>query len=133
MDSILSFWNLEQLSQAIPQFLALPALATCSALFSPSPGSLWDQQGMGQCILCPSPGSLWDRRGMGHQEVEEIYTGFLEDTGAMRTKKTTWFWPTDVHSICVTVRLPPHFPFRATLCGSAEGSGGTRTDLLHIM
>ena len=26
----------------------------------------------------------------------------------MRTKKTTWFWPTDVHSICVTVRLPPH-------------------------
>ena len=24
-DSILSFWNLEQLSQAIPQFLALPA------------------------------------------------------------------------------------------------------------
>ena len=64
---------------------------------------------MGQCHRSsPSPGSLWDQRGMGHQEVEEIYTGFLEDTGAMRTKKTTWFWPTDVHSICVTVRLPPH-------------------------
>ena len=28
---------------------------------------------------------------MGPQEVEEIYTGFLEDTGAMRTKKTTRF------------------------------------------
>ena len=26
----------------------------------------------------------------------------------MRTKNTTWFWPTDVHSICVTVWLPPH-------------------------
>ena len=132
-DSILSLGHLERLSQAIPQFLGLPASKPVGTL-CPSPGSLWDQQGMGQCRRSsPSPGSLWDERGMGHQEVEEIYTGFLEDTGAMRTKKTTWFWPTDVHSICVTVRLPPHFPFRATLCGSAEGSGGTRTDLLHIM
>ena len=46
---------------------------------------------MGQCILSPSPGSFWDRRGMGLQEVEEIYTGFLEDTGAMRTKSKTGF------------------------------------------
>ena len=78
---------------------------------------------MGQCILCPSPGSLWDRRGMGHQEVEEIYTGFLEDTGAKRTKKQDWIWPTDVHSICVTVRLPPHF------CHSGRGFHGCRTEV----
>ena len=60
---------------------------------------------------------------MGHQEVEEIYTGFLEDTGAKRTKKQDWIWPTDVHSICVTVRLPPHFRH------SGRGFHGCRTEV----
>ena len=92
MDSILSFWNLEQLSQAIPQFLRPSGLSTLllHPALCPSPGSLWDQQGMGQqdFSLCPSPGSLWDRRGMGHQEVEgNLHWISLEDTGAKRTKK----------------------------------------------
>ena len=88
---------------------------------------------MGQCILCPSPGSLWDRRGMGHQEVEEIYTGFLEDTGAKRTKKQDWIWPTDVHSICVTVRFAsPLLSFGPWFSRQPDRSGGVETVLRHI-
>ena len=70
MDSILSFWNLEQLSQAIPQFLALPAYHTLLHPAScPSPGSLWDQQGMGRrtSLFVPPPDpsgidGVWDIR-----------------------------------------------------------------------
>ena len=68
MDSILSFWNLEQLSQAIPQFHALPAYHTLlHPALCPSPGSLWDQQGMGRrtSLFVPPPDpsgidGVWD-------------------------------------------------------------------------
>ena len=35
--------------------------------------------------------------------------------------------------ICVTVRLHPHIPFRSTFGRAAEGCGGARTVLLHII
>ena len=50
--------------------------------------------------LCPSPGSLWDVQGLGHVEVDEnLHWIYLAETGATRQKSKTGF---------EHVRLPQH-------------------------
>ena len=76
-------------------------------------------------LFCPSPGSLRDLQGMGHLEVEVILDLFSRKIPAPRAKKTELDLSLARRpvSICVTVRLLPHFPFRPALCRSAEGVG----------
>ena len=93
MDSILSFWNLEQLSQAIPQFLRPSGLSHFAAsCLMPLPWIPLGSTGYGaqDFSLCPSPGSLWDQRGMGHQEVEGNLDWFSRRYGRNAHQKDNW-------------------------------------------
>ena len=125
MDSILSFWNLEQLSQAIPQFLALPAYHT---LLHPAFAPPLDPSGINRVwgaglLICPSP-ALWELQGMGHQEVEGNLQWISRRYGRKAHQKARLDLSlATVHSICVTVRLPPHF------CHSGRGFHGCRTEV----
>ena len=69
-------------------------------------------------------------RGMGRQRRWRKYWLF---SLAGTSKQTTFllFLARRPTHLCDSTVAAPHFPFRPAFCGTAEGSGGVRTDLRH--